>query len=301
MADKVRIVTDSAAQFIDPSIVQRYHITVAPLEIQFGSQTFREGIDIDANDYFRRLAVSQTMPTLLAPSVERLTEIYTRLSRETDQILSIHLSRQMHSTWQNAKAATQSLLGRCDITVLDSETASVGQALLVEAAAKYAETTTSLDDVVRLVRRMIPRIYSIFYVETLHYLRRAGLVSESQAILGTMLGIKPFLTIEEGELIAMEKVRTRAQALDKLVEFVTEFSGLDHVVILQNTAHPTDYTRQLQERLALEYAAKPVPVIMYNPSLASFIGPDAMGMVVFEGDSIQEGDEEGDTWQPTSN
>ncbi len=301
MADKVRIVTDSAAQFIDPTIVQRYHITVAPLEIQFGSQTFREGIDIDANEYFRRLAGNQTMPTLLAPSVERFTEIYTKLSRETDQILSIHLSRQMHSTWQNAKAATQSLLGRCDITVLDSETASVGQALLVEAAAKYAETTTSLDDVVRLVRRMIPRIYSIFYVETLHYLRRAGLVSESQAILGTMLGIKPFLTIEEGELITMEKVRTRAQALDKLVEFVTEFSGLDHVVILQNSAHPTDYTRQLQERLAVEYAAKPVPVIMYNPSLASFIGPDATGLVVFEGDSLEPDDEEGDSWQSASN
>src|SRR5512143_1778435 len=103
MADKVRIVTDSAAQFIDPAIVQRYQITVAPLEIQFGSQTFREGIDIDANDYFRRLAASQTMPNLLAPSVERLTEIYTKLSRETDQILSIHLSRQMHDTWQNAR------------------------------------------------------------------------------------------------------------------------------------------------------------------------------------------------------
>ncbi len=301
MADKVRIVTDSAAQFIDPAIIQRYHITVAPLEIQLGSQTFREGIDLDANAYFRRLAGNQAMPTLLPPSVERFTEVYTRLSRETDQILSVHLSRRMHSTWQNAKEATQSLLGRCDITVLDSETASVGQALLVEAAARFAETTTSLDDVVRLVRRMIPRIYSIFYVETLHYLRRAGLVSESQAILGTMLGIKPFLTIEDGELITMEKVRTRAQALDKLVEFVTEFSGLDHVVILQNTAHPTDYTRQLQERLAVEYAAKPVPVIMYSPSLASFIGPDAMGLVVFEGDPVEPDDEEGDLWPPTSN
>jgi DegV family protein with EDD domain len=284
MPNRVRIVTDSSAQFIDPSVVQRYDITVVPLEIQFGPHTYREGIDIDTDDYFRRLAQSAALPGLLPPPVERFAEAYSRLSRETDQVLSIHLSRSMHSTWQNAKTATQTLLGRCEIIVLDSQTTSVGQALLVEAAAKCAETDASLDDVVRAVRKMIPRIYAVFYVESLSYLRRAGLVSESQAILGTMLGIKPFLTIEEGELITMEKVRTRSQAIDKLVEFVTEFASVDHLILLQNTPYATEHTRQLQEQLALEFSAQVVPVAMYGPSLATFIGPDAMGLFVFEGD-----------------
>ena len=294
MPSKVRIVTDSSAQFMDPSVIQRYRITVVPLAIQIGAQVYREGIDIDSDGFFRRVSDTKAMPALLAPEVEQFADTYARLARETDKVLSIHISRSMHSTWQHAKTATQTLLGRCEIIVLDSQTTSVGLGFLVEAAAKLAEETDSLDDVVREVRAMISHIYAIFYVETLDYLQRAGLVSESQAILGGMLGIKPFLTIEEGELITMEKVRTRPQAVDKLVEFVTEFSSVDRLVILQNTLHNTEQTRMLQERLALEFAARPFPVVVYKPSLGTYIGTDAMGIIVFEtgGDDIDGEDED---------
>jgi DegV family protein with EDD domain len=302
MPGKVRIVTDSSAQFIEPSVIQRYGITVVPLEIQFGAHTYREGIDIDAERFFQRVAESHTLPELIAPSVEHFAETYSRMNRETDQVLSIHLSRSIHSTWENARAASQTLLGRCEIVTLDSQTTSVGLALLVEAAAKCAENNASLDEVVRTVRKMIPRVYAIFYVETLDYLRRAGLVSESQAILGTMLGIKPFLTIEEGELITMEKVRTRPQAIEKLVEFVTEFAAVQDLIVLQNTPYITEQTRMLQERLALEFSPRPFPVAVYNPSLATIIGPDAMGIVVVEDDSADlDGDEDDSAWQLPSN
>jgi DegV family protein with EDD domain len=302
MPGKVRIVTDSSAQFIEPSVIQRYGITVVPLEIQFGAHTYREGIDIDAERFFQRVAESHTLPELIAPSVEHFAETYSRMNRETDQVLSIHLSRSIHSTWENARAASQTLLGRCEIVTLDSQTTSVGLALLVEAAAKCAENNASLDEVVRTVRKMIPRVYAIFYVETLDYLRRAGLVSESQAILGAMLGIKPFLTIEEGELITMEKVRTRPQAIEKLVEFVTEFAAVQDLIVLQNTPYITEQTRMLQERLALEFSPRPFPVAVYNPSLATIIGPDAMGIVVVEDDSADlDGDEDDSAWQLPSN
>jgi DegV family protein with EDD domain len=302
MPGKVRIVTDSSAQFIDPSVIQRYGITVVPLEIQIGAYTYREGVDIDAERFFQRVAESHTLPELIAPSVEHFAEVYARLNRQTDQVLSIHLSRSIHSTWENARAASQTLLGRCEIVTLDSQTTSVGLALLVETAAKCAENNASLDEVVRTVRKMIPRVYAIFYVETLDYLRRAGLVSESQAILGAMLGIKPFLTIEEGELITMEKVRTRPQAIDKLVEFVTEFAAVQELIVLQNTPYPTEQTRMLQDRLALEFSPRPFPVAVYNPSLATIIGPDAMGIVVVEDDSADpDGDEDDSTWQLPSN
>ncbi len=301
MASKVHVVTDSSAQFIDPSVVQRYNITVLPLEIELGAATYREGLDIDADAYFQRLAETTEMPRLLPPSMDHFTQTYARLNRETDQILSIHISRQMHATWQNAKDATQSLLGRCEIAVLDSQTTSVGLALLVQEAAKCAEQGVSLDEVVRAVRKLIPRIYAVFYCETLDYLHRGGLISESQAILGGMLGIKPFLTIEEGELITMEKVRTRPQAIDKLVEFVTEFATVDNLIVLQNTPYATEQTRMLQDRLALEFSTQTFPVVVYNPSLATYIGPDAMGIIVFEGDTeALDGDEDDEAWQSAS-
>jgi DegV family protein with EDD domain len=285
MPKPIRIVTDSSAHFLDPSFVQRHNITVVPLGIHFPSRRYREGIDIDTEVFFRRAAEAKTVPDLVAPSTEQFADIYDRLSAETDQILSIHISKAMHNTWQNARIASGSLLGRCQIEVLDSQTTSVGLAMIVEAAAKLAQTNDSLPDLVRMVRKLVPRVYSVFYVESLDYMRKWGLLSEGQSILGAMLSIKPFLTIEEGELTTMEKVRTRPQAIDKLVEFVTEFGLVERLVILQNTPYPTEQTKMLQERLISEFAQRNFPLVMYNPSLACYLGPDAMGIVIYESDS----------------
>ncbi len=280
---KVHIVTDSSAHFINPSVIERYNIIVVPMEIRFGDQRFREGIDIDADEFFYRVSRAGVVPELVPPSADDFAAVYKRINRHTDQIISIHRSRRLDNTWQNAEEASKTLLGRCDIAVIDSGTTSAGQAILVEEAAGIIEAETPLEAVVRAVRGIIPRIYSVFYVETMDYIRRNRMLGEAQTILGTMLGIKPFMTIEEGTLVAMEKVRTRNQATDRLVEFVTEFSSIEKLIILQNTPYPTDQTRLLQDRLALEFPRSEFPILMYGPSLAVHIGPDAMGVVVYEG------------------
>ncbi len=290
MAGTIRIVTDSSAQFVDPGIIQRYDITVVPLMISLDGEVYHEGIDISADQFLRLLAETPSTPILLPPGPEQFAAVYARLSRETDKILSIHLSRAMHSTWQQARTTAENLLGRCDIAVLDSQTTSIGLALLVEAAARLADETDSLDSVVRAVRKLISHIYSIFSVETLDYMHHNQLLGESQAILGDMLGIRPFLTIEEGELMAMEKVRTHFQVVDKLVEFVTEFATIEQLAILRSP--PSDeYTRGLRERLALDFPSRQFPILTYNPSLACYIGPDATGIMIFEGSLDAEDDD----------
>jgi DegV family protein with EDD domain len=282
---KVRVVTDSSAHFVDPGVIDRYQIAVLPLEIHFGSQRFKEGIDIDADGFFHRVSHGGPQPVVVDPPPTEIAEIYARLGRESDQIISIHRSRQLGPTLQNATTAARTLLGRYDIALIDSLTTSAGLGIIVEEAARAAYQGESLDSVVRIVRGIVPRIYSVFYVETLDYLQHNRLLGEAQAILGTMLGIKPFLTIEDGELVPMEKVRTRPQAIDRLVEFVTEFSSVERMIILQNTPYPTEQTRMLQERLMFEYPDREFPCMMYGPSLAAQIGPDGMGVVVYEGDA----------------
>jgi DegV family protein with EDD domain len=280
---KVRIVTDSSAHFLDPSVIDRYDIKVVPLSIRLGDQSFREGVELDADAFFKLADHFNPSVTVTAPDVEEFSAVYNKLSRQTDQIISIHMSRPLNPIWDQARAASKALLGRCAIEVVDSQTTSVGLALLVEEVAKIAETGASLEEVVREARGMIGRVYSVFFVETLDYLRHNGLLSEAQSILGAMLNIKPFLTIEEGELIPMEKVRTQTQAIDKLVEFATEFAVIERLVIVQSTPYPTDQTRQLQDRLAAEFPNRTFPVMMYGPSLAAMIGPDGLGIVVYEG------------------
>lgn len=287
---RVRIVTDSTAHFLNADMAARHDIQIVPLTISVGAQLFHEGVDIDADTFFRLASHETTPARLIAPDTDTFAALYQRLNRETDQILSLHSSCHMSNTWSNALAASKTLLGRCEIAVVDSMTTSVGLAMLVETAAQVAEQGAELEEVVRIVRAMVPHVYSVFFVDSLDYLRHSGLLSEAQSILGAMLDIKPFLTIEDGELIPMEKVRTQAQAIDKLVEFVAEFSALERLVILENTPYPTDRTRQLQDRLAAEFPGYIIPSMMYGPSLGTMIGPDGMGIVVYENPDPEEDD-----------
>ena len=285
---RVRIVTDSSAQFLDPDVVERYGITVVPHTILLGPRAFREGIDIDSQTFFHLVRQTDFPARLSPPSVDDFTAVFKRLHRETDQILPLLMSRHMSEAWQNALRASKVLLGRCEITPVDSMTTSVGLALLVEEAARAAEEGASLDEIVHLVRSLLPHVYSVFYVDTLTYLRHNNLLSEAQALLGSMLDIKPFLTIENGELIPMEKVRSQVQAIDKIVEFVAEFSDLEHLVILTNALFPTERTRLLLDHLAIEFPERTFPQVLYQPSLVTLIGPDGYGVVVQESADSEE-------------
>ncbi len=278
----IQIVTDSTAQ-LDPDLAQQLGITVVPLEISFGKQKFHEGVDLSTSEFFRRVSHSSAMPSSRAPTVEQFTQVYANLNQITDRILSIHVSSKLNETCANARLAADNFLGRCEIIVIDSWTISLGLSILTQAVTRAAARGNSLDDIVRLARGMTPHLYAVFVTETLEYLERAGSLSKSQAILGTMLGIKPFLAIEEGEITPMEKARTRDKAVDKLIEFVSEFSRIKQVAVVQSPLRPGNETRHLLDRLRSNFSRYKFDTITYGPTLATHIGPGSLGLIVYEG------------------
>ncbi len=280
---RVRIVTDSTAHFHDPDFPRRHNVGVVPLTIHFGNESFREGVDINSQQFFARLKSSTVLPTAASPTPEKFTAVYDELAQSGDSIVSIHVSSKLGGVWRNAKAGSEPLLGRCDIQVIDSLSASVGLGLLVEAAVGAAEAGEPPDAVVRIVRGLIPRVYIEFFVESLDYLAHNKGFGRAQAVLGSMLGILPMLAIEDGDIVPMEKVRTRQQAVEQLMEFVSEFSKLAHLAILQNTADVTDESRQMINQLALAFPGRQFPLEVYGPALGTFLGPNSMGVIVFEG------------------
>jgi len=284
---RVRVVTDSTAR-LDRRTIERLGITVLPLRVHLDGETFREGVDITPTEFFHKLARSSSPPTTSPPPVEEFVRAYRRLHATTDQILSLHVSSKLSDTYANALAASEAFLGRCQITVMDSQTISLGLGILVKAAAEAAAAGQSIDDIVRLIRGMVPHIYVVFFVETLDYLERGGRIGKAQAILGTMLEIKPFLTIEEGEIIPLEKVRDQDKLVDKLFEFVIEFSEIEQAAILQSTPHPLEETKLLLERLEIAFPEVKFPIMVYGPTLATLIGPDGLGIVIYEGMSPLE-------------
>jgi fatty acid kinase fatty acid binding subunit len=285
---KVRIVTDSTAHFFDPAFPEKHNVTVMPLTIHFGKQSYTEGIGITAEQFFRRVAAGDALPTASSPTAEQFTATYAELCQTTDQIVSIHISGKLSRTVHNARTGAESVLGRCKVHVIDSLSASIGLGVLVEAAALAADRGEPVDEIVRIVRGMIPRLYIVFFIEHMDFLANAGRISRAQAALGAMLGIKPFLTLEDGDIVPMEKVRTRQQAVEKLLEFVVEFSAIDHAAILQSAPALTEDTRLLLERLAIDFPGRQWPVLTYGPSLGTFLGPDAMGIVICEGEEEPE-------------
>jgi DegV family protein with EDD domain len=277
---RVRIITDSSAHLTAEEIAA-HDITVLPIEVRFGDERFRVDPEHGAQRLFERMAADRAKPTRALTPIHAFEEAYSRLHRQTDQILVILGSSKLSSAFATAKAVSASFLGRCRIAVLDSLSTSWGLGLLVRAAAEAAEAGQSLDEIVRIVRGMLPHIYDVFFVERLDYLEKGNRIGPAQAFVGTMLNIKPLLIIEDGDIIPLEKVRTRASAIEKLSDFVSEFADIEQVVILRSPLG--NGTDQLVEHLNLVLPGHIFPVVEYDAVLACHLGPDAMGVTVYEG------------------
>lgn len=278
---RVAIVTDSNA-YLSPRLAQQLKVHVLPHTVHLPQGAFKEGVDLVSGDYFRLLkeAKGHALPWASGPSFESFVDLYGRLMKQTDQILSLHVSSHLSDTVENARMARKLYLGRCTIEVVDSLSTTVGLGYLVQTAAVAASAGHGLEDCIRLVRGLMPHIYLFFLVKQLPYLERERRISPAQSFLGTMLNVMPLLQIEDGEIIPLEKVRTPQQGIDKLFDYVSEFGQLRKATVLQNGFAKEKHL--LLERLELAYPGHEFTVLSCNPSLAVHLGPEAIGVVVLE-------------------
>ena len=276
---KIRIVTDSSAHLTQEERAS-LDISVVPLRLRLGRKTYKEGTELKSDAYYNRLQTIKTLPTSHPAVLQDFIDTYHRLSQETDEIISIHISSKLNDTASIARTAAATLRGHTRITVFDSETLDRGLGMVVKCAAEAAKEGASYNEVSRLVRGVIPSIFLSFFVSDLSYLKRDGRISNSQTLLGTMLGIKPLVEIREGNLIVMEKVRDQIDLIDKLYNFISEFAYLNEIALLQH--NNTQDATLLLEQLETTYPDIPIFTDRYGPTLASFIGPSAVGVVVRE-------------------
>lgn len=285
----LHVITDSAANLFTLRGAD-HRVTVVPNRITLGGKTYREGVDISHEELLRLMNRSKAQPSIIPPTEADYAKAYAHALRHSAAVLSIHTSREMTQNWYNARKAAQPLMANSAIAVIDSRSICAAQGLLVEAALRLAQEVDTFDEIVRQVRGAVERLYAIYYSESLDYLMQSGVMSGAHSILGAMLGIKPFLSIENGLLMPIEKVRTRAQAIDRIVEFSIEFDAIEQGVILHNKATPSETTRLLHERLRTEFHGREFPTAVYVPTLAAMIGSDAHGFVILESEDAQDYD-----------
>ena len=216
----VRIVTDSTAD-LQPEVVAKLGISVVPLTVSFGEESFLDGVTIDADTFYARMRSSPGLPRTSQPSVPAFRAVYEPLLAAGHDIASIHISSRMSGTLNSATLAAEGLSAGGRVAVIDSENVSMGLAGIVLEAASAAEAGLPLDVVVAAAKAAIPRHHVIAAVDTLEYLRRGGRIGRARSLLGSILSIKPLIEVRDGEIGPLERVRTRARALDRLVELAT--------------------------------------------------------------------------------
>ncbi len=281
----VQLITDGTA-YLPPERLRELGIISLPIIAKAGGQSFMYDQQTNGHvELLQTVSKNRAPVEIVGPAPDDFRAVFERTLYRTNRMLVILSSGRLSPVMRNARIAARDFMGRCDITLLDSQTVSVGLGLLVERAGELLqEGELPLAEIVRRVRGMIPRIYVVMITHTLDYLYRSKKLSAMQAILGAMLGIHPFLVIEDGEIIPLEKSRTPEKSVDKLVEFASEFTRVKQLVIFRSTGEAAfQESESLQNRLEQVVTAQDSPVITYDPILSSHIGPDGLGLVIYEG------------------
>jgi DegV family protein with EDD domain len=276
----IKIVTDSSSD-ISAHLAKELGVTVLPVRIRLGDQVYRDGVDIDRRGFYQYLAQGAGRPFLEPPQLEDFQRAYGRLLTDTDQVLSLHLSSRISRTAQVAQEAAKAFLGRSKITVIDSHTISWGLELLVSFAAQAVERGATAEDIVRLVRGTIPHIYMVFFADSTDFAGYQGRLGRIRTQADTLAGLKPLLIMEEGEILPMERVRVRGKPTERLLEFVSEFARFDRATILRGRL--SDGAQSLFEHLLEAFPEKRLDIKPYGLALATCVGPDALGIGVYEG------------------
>ncbi len=278
---RVKIMTDSTAD-LPADLVQELNITVVPSYIHFGDQTFRAGVDITNEQFYRRLAEGGPYPYTSSPPPSVFEQYYRQFSREYEGVLSIHLSHKFSSIFKSATMARDKLPASLTrVEVIDSTSTSLGLGLIVLAAARAAQAGGSVEEVHRIVMHMIQHTHVVFFVDSIEYLERSGRLSQATAMLGSMQRIKPLLILDEGEIVPYDRTRTRAKAIEGLFTFIEDFPNVEQVAIMHSTT--PDDVEKLLEKIDPIFPRERVMVAEYGPTLGVHLGPNTMGVAVYEG------------------
>ena len=272
----VRIVTDSSAD-LPAELVQQHQITVLPCYVVVDDQTLKDGVDIQADDFYRRLQAGGPTPTTAQPTVADFQAVYQDLTSQGDQVVSIHVSGKLSGTLNSAEQAKGSLDGEA-VEIIDSRLAAMPLGLVVLEAAALAAEGGSHQEVAEKVRQGLNLHHGLFALDTLEFLQKGGRIGKAQAFLGSVLNVKPILRLHEGEAHPVERPRNRERAMHRLVELVKELGPVRRMAVI----HSTDPERMavLKQELTGLLPADQIIEARFGSTLGTYIGPDALGVAI---------------------
>jgi DegV family protein with EDD domain len=278
----VAIVTDSTA-YLPSELIEKYQIQVIPLSVIWDGESFEDGVDITTSQFYDRLEKSSSLPSTSQPPAGRFKDCFSALLESGKDVVAILISSGISGTVNSALQA-QADLSPSRIEVIDSRTAAMATGLHVLAAARKAAEGGTLQEVAQAAREAQQRTDVVFVVNTLEFLHKGGRIGGAKRFLGSMLNIKPILEMKEGLIEAVDQVRTRTRALDRMIELITEKAGgekpLRMAVIHSNVP---ELARKLMEEIQAEFSPEEIYISELSPVIGTHVGPGTLAIACMHG------------------
>jgi DegV family protein with EDD domain len=277
---KIQIVTDSTAD-IPTELAQKLGIQIVPLKIHFGAETYLDGVTIKSAEFYEKLVQSAVFPTTSQPSPVDFLNIYKELADEPGtQVISVHLSSALSGTYQSALLAKSLLEAKLDMTIIDSKTASYGIGMLVVAAAQAANAGSNKAECLALIQRMREQSSIYFLVDTLEYLQKGGRIGKASAFLGSLLNIKPILTVDDGgEVTSADKVRGHKKAMQRMIELLKadHEEGISLQIVIGHT-NALPAAEELSYLIKQNFQVTAITFTNICPTVGTHVGPGTVAV-----------------------
>jgi DegV family protein with EDD domain len=280
----VAFVTDSTAYIPEP-LVKEYSITVAPQVLIWGDETFQDGVDIQPDEFYARLKTAKVMPSTSQVSVVSMQNIFQELVNKGFDVLGVFISAKLSGTMQSAIQGREVLgAAASKVTVIDSNTTAMAMGYQVLTAARAAQNGANLTECRALIEKARDHVGVYFAVDTLEFLHRGGRIGGATRFIGSALNLKPILALRDGEVVAIDRVRTKSKALDRLLDEVSrDVKGKSNVRLATLHANAEPEARALLERATRELHAVESVLSSVSPVVGTHAGPGTVGLAYMAG------------------
>ncbi len=281
MNSSICILTDSAVQFTQPGFAGRDDVRVISFDVQIRDRLYPDGEGIKSTA-LPPSATDGLHPRLLTPGPEKLQQLFHSLALHYQEVIAIFTSGELSSMMAQAEKAAANVKSIIPVTLIDSQTTSVGLGLLVQLAAECTAQGMTGPEIERRVRKAVPRVYTLLCTAGLSYLSESGFVDVAQATVGEMLNLIPIFSLEEGKLSAIEKARNLRGVLDFFQEFLSEFDNLQHIAMIQGAPPFNHESHILREHAQDHFPKTPFSEHTVNLPLATLVGPRTLALIIME-------------------
>jgi len=276
----LRIATDSTADM--PAGWQKeYDIDLIPINIQFGEKTYLQGIDLDAEGFYRMVDETRTIPKTSQPTPYQFKEFYQKIAKKGDTILSMHITSKLSGTYDSAVAAARELGTKMKIITFDSLNGSAGLGMMCREARLMDRAGAGVDKIVKRMEAIRDTLSIVLALDTLEYARMSGRVKALQAALASLLNVKPIAVLQDGVLHMAEKVRTRRASLDRVIDMLVEKYKDKKVNVAVVHARDPQAGNSMVEQVRQRFNIKELIMTDLSVSLTANLGPGTVGLIVY--------------------